>query len=119
MQDKKDNHLHGEEKRMGKLRMDARCAGVELHNIPLCDECEQQDRREESNILSNKHFDRIRNSADTTRKTDLVFFQESVPKRLARRARIKGATGFESELERFINRSSGGYDNLTGPNVRC
>jgi hypothetical protein len=94
-----------------------RCAGVELDDIPLCAECEAQGGVEEPAANFNSELEVEETQKQCPSHDGLDSLREAIPRRAPRRPKVKGATGFESELERFINRSSTGYHDLFGPNV--
>lgn len=102
-------------KTIGKVR--GRCAGVELHGIPLCAECEAQGGVEEPAARFDFGLDVEDMQKQRPNYDGLDGLQQAISRRAPRRPKVKGATGFESELERFINRSSAGYLDLIGPNV--
>ena len=95
----------------------SRCTGVELDSIPLCPDCEKQDENQEIAAEYTPDFGGGDNQSHHSTSHDFVVLQSSIPQHLPRRPKVKGATGYESELERFINRSSTDFNDLIGQNV--
>lgn len=103
----------GSDDGVGQSKKRKRCAGVELEEIPLCSACEIETGGESQNILLGKGLETVSKVDGGLSRNRLERFSEQqaelkvVPRRLARRPRrVQGATGIESELGRFINRSS-------------
>lgn len=105
---------HGE---MGIARRKGKCLGVQLEEIPLCMKCEDETSGACESVVLRRGLDNVTKYDGGLGRSRIERLSESIPKRLPRRAKIKGATGIESELERLINRSSVDFNGLRGPNV--
>lgn len=90
-----------------------RYPGIELEEIPLCGVCDVETGREsQDTLLGNELKNSTDDNGGKSQNRLKVFTKHQaelkvIPRQLARRPRrMKGATGIESELGRFINRSS-------------
>lgn len=97
-----------------------RYPGIELEEIPLCTTCDVETSHEGQDTTRADELENVTKDDGVLSQNRFEYFSERqaelkvVPRQLARRPRrMKGATGIESELGRFINRSSATSRNVS------